>query len=93
MTKLVTQKARQSTIFTMSNTPIPPKVKAALDHVRAKFPKVELVVFTREGRWLFASSFFEIPQFDNRLVDVSILEEAVNSLAVLPAVFQMEDSL
>jgi len=66
-----------------------PAVKIAFDHVRSIYPIVSMVVFNREGRWIYTNDDFDIPTFDDR-IDVGILEDACDSVADsvgFPAVF------
>lgn len=64
----------------------PPKIQAALDHVRSFFPDVVMVVFSTDARWQYMTEEFEAPVFPNE-VDVTILEEAVYDLDELPALY------
>lgn len=69
---------------------MPPQVRFALAHVREHFPKVSMVVFSSDGRWQYMSRDFDAPVFKKK-IDVGILEDAVDSVEELPAVFEWEE--
>jgi hypothetical protein len=65
-----------------------PQVLKAINHVKVFYPKICLVVFNTQGLWQYMDENFESSTFGDE-VDVSILEEAVDSLDTLPAVFEI----
>ena len=62
-------------------------LKKAFNHIREKHPTVSIVIFDREGKWLYMDENFESFKFDDS-IDVSILEEASDSIPVLPYIYQ-----
>jgi len=70
---------------------IPKPVLAALNHVREHFPNVVLVVFNSAGRWQYMDEYYEAPKFEGK-INVSILEDAGDSVETLPAVFEHPDA-
>jgi hypothetical protein len=69
---------------------IPPKVKAALEHVISIYPDVCMVIFNSDTRWQYVDDCFNAPSFDER-IDVGILEDAVYDLVDLPCVYELFD--
>ncbi|SIQ98533.1 hypothetical protein [Aquipseudomonas alcaligenes] len=67
-----------------------PQVVAALNHVRTLFPDVTQVFYGRDGRWQFLDDDLRAPVIGDALVDVSLLEDAVDSLSSLPAAFHVD---
>ena len=65
-----------------------PQVDKALKHVREYYPDVTTVVFNKYATWQYFTDEFKAPTFGNE-IDVRILNEAVDSLDELPAVFQI----
>lgn len=63
------------------------KIIAAFKHVKSVFPDVVMVVYNKDMRWLYMDSNFDAPEF-NYKIDVSILEDAVESLENLPFIYQ-----
>lgn len=70
-------------------TAMPDAVKAALDHVRANYPDVTQVFFDTDGRWLFCGEAFQAPDFDEKDIDIGLLEDAADAVAFLPAAFSL----
>lgn len=68
-----------------------PEIKKALDHVRTIFPDVCMVVFNKDGRWQYMDEDFKAPTFKSspEEIDVSILEDALDSAPFLPYVYQI----
>lgn len=64
------------------------EIITAINHVRSVFPQVDIVIFTKEERWLYLSSSGYVPKFDEK-IDVSILEKAVDSINDFPAIYQI----
>lgn len=58
----------------------------AMKHVKSIFPSVTMVVFNNQGRWQYMDACFGSPKFDDR-IDVSILEEAVDSIYEFPFIY------
>ena len=65
-------------------------VQKALEHVRQFFPNVNTVLYGTDGRWLFLDGI-EAPNFEGYSIDVSILEQAADSVNFLPAVFTVDN--
>ena len=65
------------------------QVKKALDYVREFFPDVCIVAFNREGQWQYFTQEWDAPEFPY-MEDVGILQDAVDSLSDLPAIFQLD---
>lgn len=70
---------------------IPIKVLVALDHVRGFYPEVTTVIFNKQGRWQYVDDDFDAPGFFAHSIDFNILQDAVDSVKSLPAVFQIEE--
>lgn len=71
-------------------TELPPKVKAALEHVRCYYPNVTQVFFGRDGRWQYMTDDFYAPAFDAR-IDTGLLEDAQNEVEdYLPCAFGLD---
>lgn len=64
-----------------------PKVIAALNHVRSLLPEVTQVFYTVEQKWLYMTDDGEAPAFGAMPFDISMLEDAVDSLITFPAAF------
>lgn len=64
-----------------------PQVVAAFEHVKTFFPTLSIVVFDAFGNWNYMDAHFESFTF-NEKIDVSLLEQAADSLTVLPIAFQ-----
>jgi hypothetical protein len=64
----------------------------ALNHVKETVDKrIDTVIFLKDVTWLYMiSETGEIPIFPDN-VDVSILEEAIDSVNELPAIFQLDE--
>lgn len=65
------------------------KVQEALRHVASIHPEVVQVFYGVDGRWLFCGEGFEAPTFDGR-IDIGLLEDAADTVEVLPAAFFLE---
>ena len=63
------------------------KVQQALRHVKEHHPEVTQVFYGTDGRWQYCGEAFERPKFGDE-VDVSILEDAADSVKSLPAAFR-----
>lgn len=71
---------------------LPEKIRLAFEEVRKHRPQVCMVMFTAAGRWVFMDEDHDIPAFKG-LVDVSILEDAVDCAAEdkgLPCAYDYE---
>jgi|LakMenEpi03Aug12_release.lakeMendotaPanAssembly.Ray.scaffolds.fasta_scaffold833063_3 hypothetical protein len=64
-------------------------VKKAMEYVRLFHPEVCMVVFNKEGRWFYMDEDFNAPKFDKEMKDISILEQASDSLIKLPFVYEI----
>lgn len=70
---------------------IPTKeVLKAFAHVKSFHPELNSVFFNREGQWHYMNEEFEGLDFSHDDMDISILEDAVDSLTELPFVYQQE---
>lgn len=68
---------------------IPEKVLKALNHVRQYHPEVDTVLFLKDETWVYMNSEDRhIPSFVDE-TDASILEEAIDSVEKLPAIYQL----
>ena len=67
----------------------PEEVTRALAHVKQFHPTLALVVFTSNEKWLYMDADFDAFEFGDD-IDVSILLEAIDSVELLPAVFEVE---
>lgn len=64
------------------------EVLLALEHVRLFHPEVCIVIFSKDGRWLYMDQDFNIPIFSDS-IDIAILEAAADSLNYLPYICQL----
>lgn len=64
-------------------------VKRAMEHVRLFHPEVCIVIFNKEGRWQYMDEDFNAPKFGKEMNDISLLEEASDSLSELPFIYQI----
>lgn len=61
----------------------------AIEHVKSFYPTLDVVIFNRQGLWLYMDENLEAFNFDER-IDVSILEDASDSLPFnKPFIFQI----
>ncbi len=65
---------------------ITPELFIAFKEVKNHFPTVSIVVFDREVKWCYMDENFNGFDFEDK-IDVSILEEAIDSIENLPFVF------
>lgn len=70
----------------------PTEVNKALEHMKTFFPEVTMVVFNIHGQWSYMTDSFYNPDFGNSNIDTSILEDASDSVEVLPAIFKSSPS-
>ncbi len=63
------------------------EVLLALEHVRFFHPEVCIVIFSKDGRWLYMDEDFYIPIFSDS-IDIGILEAAADSVNYLPYIYQ-----
>lgn len=64
------------------------ELKKAFEHIKKSHPSASMVVFDRDGRWQYMDENFNGFVFGDE-IDVSILEEASDSIPVLPYVYQL----
>jgi hypothetical protein len=64
------------------------QLQTAIDHVKQFHPTVSIVIFDKMGRWQYMDENFDSFKFDER-IDVSILEEASDSIEVLPYIIDL----
>jgi len=62
------------------------EIKNALEEVRKYHPTVTTVVFNKYGQWNYCDDNFGSPTFSDE-IDQSILEDASDSVEVLPCVY------
>lgn len=67
----------------------PQRVELALKEVKRYFQEVDTVFYGIDGRWLFCNGIEPI-NFENKPIDICILEDAADSVKELPAAFYME---
>lgn len=73
-----------------NNSGIPQVILDAFNHVKEYYSAVNMVVFNREGQWLFLDSDFDSPSFGEE-IDTTILDKAVDEAYKsfgLPYVYQ-----
>ena len=75
----------------MEEQKVTPEIIKALEHVKSIYPDVCMVVFNKDGRWQFMDEDFKAPTFaaTPQEVDISILEDAADTVPYLPYVYQM----
>lgn len=64
------------------------EIKKAFEHIREFHPDVTHVVFDKNGQWMYFAENFRTPTF-NHEIDVNILNDACDSVDVLPNVFYL----
>lgn len=64
------------------------KVKKAFNHVKDRFPTLSIVIFTKDQRWCYMDEDFSAFDFMSTDINVSILEEALDSIDNLPFIYQ-----
>ena len=64
------------------------EVQIAIAHVKKHHPTLKYVIFTNDCRWCYMDNDFEAFKFGPD-INVSILEEAIDSLGELPRVFEV----
>lgn len=64
-----------------------PQLKKAFDHVKEHHPTLSIVIFDKNGAWQYMDENFESFKFNN-MIDVSILEEAADSIIKVPFIYQ-----
>ena len=62
-------------------------IKKAFNHVKKHHPTVSIIIFDKTGRWQYMDEDFNGFIFNDN-IDVSILEEASDSVPVLPYIYQ-----
>jgi hypothetical protein len=62
------------------------EITKALKVVRKFHPEVTTVVFNKYGQWNYCDDNFDSPTFSNE-IDQSVLENASDSVKVLPCVY------
>jgi len=64
------------------------KILLAFAHVQTFFPSVAIVIYDKNGQWLYMDENFESFNFIGCDIDVSILEDASDSIETLPFIYQ-----
>lgn len=86
---LSTQKGRDNYMKALSKKKIKSsKIEIAFKHIKSIFPTLSLVIFDKEGRWCYMDEDFNAFNFEGKDTDQGILEDAVDSLEVLPFIYQ-----
>jgi hypothetical protein len=70
-----------------NNEPANKQVLNAFNHVEQFFPGIFYLVIGFDSKWNFMYEDFESPNFKGVDIDVSLLEEMVDSLDYIPALF------
>lgn len=65
---------------------MPKAIRNAFKHVRQFHPEITMLVLDKHGRWHFMDEDGKSPKF-NKKIDVSILQDAVDTVSDLPAFF------
>lgn len=63
------------------------QLRKAFNHVKEKHPTVSIVIFDKNGAWLYMDEEFNSFEFDET-IDVGLLEDASDSVPVLPYIYQ-----
>lgn len=82
---------RVAELYCWTGRLIPKYVEAALAYVQVFHPQVSMVVFNKEGRWLYMNDCFDSPAFAMG-IDSSVLQDAIDQVddnGDLPAVYQL----
>lgn len=66
---------------------VTPEIEKAMKHVKEFHPEVCMVLFTKDCRWHYMDENCIAPKFDSQ-IDVSILEDACDSVDSFPYIFQ-----
>jgi len=66
------------------------EVLKAFEHVKSFHPNVSIVIFNKEGQWNYMDENFEGLDFSHDGINVSVLEDAVDSLKEFPFIYQEE---
>jgi hypothetical protein len=63
----------------------------ALEEVRNKVSKdIDTVIFLTDNTWIYMiSETREIPNFEGKEIDVSLLDDAIDSVDELPFIYQL----
>jgi len=62
------------------------KIKKAIEEVRKHHPTITTVIFNKYGQWNYCDDNFDSPTFNSE-IDQAILEDAADSVKVLPCVY------
>lgn len=65
-------------------------VLRAFSHVKSIHPTLSIVIFDKEGRWNYMNEDFKGFDFSHDDIDLSILEDAIDSLEEFPFIYQEE---
>lgn len=63
-------------------------LQIAIDHVKQFHPTLSIIVFSKDGRWLYMDENFTPFKFDDK-IDVGILETASDSIETLPFILDI----
>jgi|AntRauMFilla1563_2_1112583.scaffolds.fasta_scaffold223130_1 hypothetical protein len=64
------------------------KVVTAFQHVKSFFPQVNIVVYNKNGMWCYMDEDFNTLNFEGVNIDVSVLQDASDSITIQPFVYQ-----
>jgi len=71
----------------LSKPTITKELQTAINHVKKFHPTVAIVIFDTMGRWQYMDSDFNSFNFNDQ-IDVTILEQASDSLTNFPFIYQ-----
>ena len=62
----------------------------AFKHVKSIFPTLSIVIINRQGQWLYMDENFVPFNFENKNVDMGLLEDGADSITHTPFIYQEE---
>lgn len=81
---------RIEALATDASSGTPAKVMEALRHINSVYPRVTQVFYGTDQRWLYCGEAFDMPDFDEKDIDTSLLEAAVDAVEQFPAAFALD---
>lgn len=73
----------------MKVSPVPPAIQDAFNEVKKYHPEVCIVSYNTYGCWNFTDVNFDHPKEWSHLIDIGVLEAAMESLSEFPAIFEL----
>jgi hypothetical protein len=64
------------------------EVIRAFNHVKEFFPDVAIVIYSKDLYWCYMDRDFNVFSFTGKDINISILEEALDSIPDLPYIYQ-----